>query len=131
MSFRGAFASLRMRTRNFVKMNMTGFAGAQLRTMVRVGQASCPYIPDVGLRLRIALVCDAVPNLPYSHAVLTLPHDLIPQHANFFDLQFDHVIMVEIPAQFETAAIADRAGADEFARHQRLVLADVFDDLLE
>ena len=41
------------------------------------------------------------------------------------------VAMLEIPAEFEAAAIADRAGADEFAGHQGLVLGDMGDDLLE
>ena len=41
------------------------------------------------------------------------------------------IAVLEIPAELEAAAIADRAGADEFAGHQGLVPADMGDDLLE
>ncbi len=45
--------------------------------------------------------------------------------------EFDGIAVLEIPAEFEAAAIADGAGPDEFAGHQGLVLGDMGDDLLE
>src|SRR5512138_1226556 len=60
-----------------------------------------------------------------------LPLDPVLQDADFFDFEFDTVAMFEIPAEFEPAAIADGAGADELAGHQGLVLGDMSDDLLE
>ena len=60
-----------------------------------------------------------------------LPLDPVLQDADLFDFELDGVAMLEIPAEFEAAAIADGAGADEFAGHQGLVLGDMGDDLLE
>src|SRR5919198_6692054 len=60
-----------------------------------------------------------------------LPLDAVLQDTDLLDLELDRIAMLEKPSELEAAAIADRAGADEFAGHQRLVLADVGDDLLE
>ena len=60
-----------------------------------------------------------------------MPLDPVLQDADLFDFELDAVAMFEIPAEFEAAAIADRAGTDEFAWHQGLVPGDMGDDLLE
>src|SRR3954467_13532330 len=60
-----------------------------------------------------------------------LPLDLVLEHADFLDLELDLLAVLEIPAELEPAAVADRAGADELARHQRLVPGHMRDDLLE
>src|SRR6185436_19944424 len=60
-----------------------------------------------------------------------LPLDPVLQRADLFDFEFDGIAVLEIPAEFEAAAIADGAGSDELAGHQGLVLADMGDDLLE
>src|SRR3954453_2667436 len=60
-----------------------------------------------------------------------LPLDPVLQNADLFDFEFDGIAVLEIPAEFEAATIADSAGPDEFAGHQGLVLADMDDDFLE
>src|SRR4051794_11896994 len=61
--------------------------------------------------------------------VLTL--DLVLQHADLLDFELDGVAVFEKLAELQPAAVADGAGADEFARHQGLVPGDVFNDFLE
>src|SRR5258708_3805163 len=60
-----------------------------------------------------------------------LPLDPVFQNANLLDVKLDRITVFEIPAEFKPAAIADGAGSDELAGHQRLVLGDMGDDLLE
>src|SRR6187402_2965833 len=60
-----------------------------------------------------------------------LPLDPVLQNPDLFDFELDRIAVFEIPAELEAAAIADGAGSDEFARHQRLVRGDMGDDLLE
>src|SRR5436853_465154 len=57
--------------------------------------------------------------------------DLVLENADLLDLELDGVAMLEEMPDLETAAVADRAGADEFTGHQGFILGDVFDDLLE
>src|SRR5437588_9392169 len=47
-----------------------------------------------------------------------LPFNPVPQDTDFFDFKFDAVAMFEVPAELQSAAIADGARADELARHQ-------------
>ena len=60
-----------------------------------------------------------------------LPLDPVLQNPDLFDFELDGIAVLEIPAKFETAPIADGARSDEFAGHQRLVPGDMGDDLLE
>src|SRR3981081_1678400 len=60
-----------------------------------------------------------------------LPFNPVFQHPDLLDFKLDRIAMFQIPADFQSAAIADRAGANEFAGHQCLVLGHVLDDLLE
>src|SRR6266481_1281886 len=66
---------------------------------------------------------------PGASPVLAL--DPVFQDTDLLDLEFDGIAVFEKPAELKTAAIADSPGADEFARHQCLVLRDMRDDLLE
>src|SRR4051812_29197235 len=60
-----------------------------------------------------------------------LAFDPVLQHADLLDVEFDRIAVFEIPAELKSAAIADRARADEFARHQGFVFGDMLDNLLE
>src|SRR5439155_753551 len=68
---------------------------------------------------------------PETGASPVLALDPVFQDTDFLDFQFDGIAVFEKPAELKTAAIADSPGADEFARHQCLVLRDMRDDLLE
>src|SRR6266704_760617 len=88
-----------------------------------------------GTEMSISLRAMAVPRSMFSLRVVgrlrVLPLNPVLQNADLFDLEFDAVAMLEIPAELQATTIADRTGADEFARHQGLVLGNVSDDLLE
>ena len=60
-----------------------------------------------------------------------LPFNLVLQHPDLLDLELDRIAVFQVPADFKSATIADRAGADEFAGHQGFVLGHMLDDLLE
>src|SRR5882672_640573 len=66
-----------------------------------------------------------------SRASGVLALDLVFQHPDFFDVKFDGIAVLKIPAEFKSAAVADGAGPYEFAGHQGFILGDVRDDLLE
>jgi hypothetical protein len=44
-----------------------------------------------------------------------LPLDPVLQRADLFDFEFDGIAVLEIPAEFEAAAVADGAGSNELA----------------
>src|SRR5438445_11335060 len=84
---------------------------------------------EISISLR-AMVCPRCLFL-FVESLSVLPHDPVLQDADFLDFELDRVAMFEEPAELESAAIAHRARTDEFTRHQRLVLRDMGDDLLE
>src|SRR5258708_40305548 len=68
---------------------------------------------------------------PKRGASPVLALDPVFQDTDVLDLEFDRIAVFEKPAELKTAAVADSPGADEFPRHQCLVLRDMRDDLLE
>src|SRR6266581_6367751 len=80
-----------------------------------------------GTEMSISLRAMAVPRSMFSLRgvgrlcvlrLCVLPLNPVLQNTDLFDLEFDAVAMLEIPAEFQAAAIADGTGADEFTRHQ-------------
>src|SRR3954449_4286405 len=58
----------------------------------------------------------AVPLLARASAASNvLPLDPVLQHADLLDLELDRIAVLEIPAEFEPAAVADRARTDKLA----------------
>ena len=57
--------------------------------------------------------------------------DAVAQHADAIDMQFDRVAAGEKAADFEPAAIADGARAENLAGVDRLVLRGVGEELRE
>ena len=60
-----------------------------------------------------------------------LAQNLVAQHADSVDVEFDRVAALEKAADLQPAAIADRAGTEELAGMDRLVLRGVGENLLE
>src|SRR5665213_424952 len=65
------------------------------------------------------------------NGLCVLALDSVLQDADLLDFEFDRIAMFQIPANFKSATVADRAGPDEFAGHQGLVLGNMRDDFLE
>src|SRR5277367_2945060 len=58
-------------------------------------------------------------------------HHPIAKHADLFDLQFDDVAAIDPTVKLEPAARADRAGTDDVAGQDFIVLGQEFDHLLK
>ena len=59
------------------------------------------------------------------------PHEAIPQDADALDFQFDHITGLEGATEFQAAAGADGAGADDLAGVQGFGLGNEGNDILE
>ena len=81
------------------------------------------------------LLCfgQSIPGQSHSSPPLRAPltHDGVSKHADALDFQFDHVAIIEEPADLEAAAIADSARAKKLPGMNRLVLGRIGKDFLE